>query len=75
MIREEFKKFIKSIGFEYNYGYYEYKEYRICLYTGCYHFHDGSEWIVDIPLNNLRSIENYFKQELRSIKLKKLLSL
>ena len=75
MSTEEFKQFIESIGFKFNSHniFYEYKEYRICLYTGCYHFHDGSEWIVDIPLNNLRSIENYFKQELRSIKLKQIL--
>ena len=35
---EEFKNYIKSIGFKYNkfYGYYEYENYRIDLFKNFY---------------------------------------
>ena len=64
MTREEFKKYIESIGF---------KKYVIDLYNNYYNFHNGSKWYYDIYYNDLRPLENEFKQELRSIKLKKIL--
>ena len=76
---DEFKKLIESIGFKsnvfhiYQKDYNGVKSYSINLYNDCYHFFYGSEWIIDIPLNNLTPIEKYFKRELRSIKLKGLL--
>ena len=77
MNQEEFRKYIESIGFEYNYGfYYDYKEFRIDLFNltgGHYDFWNGSEWIHNIPYNDLKPFEKYFKKELRSIKLKSLL--
>ena len=72
MSREEFKQFILSIGFKYN-GYYVYKEFVIYLYYNDYDFHNGSEWYDNNDINDLRLIENYFKRELRSIKLKNIL--
>ena len=74
MSREEFKNYIKSIGFEYNDAIvYDYKKYRIDLYQYIYDFYNGSEWVYDIDLNDLTLLEKYFKKELRSIKLKQLL--
>ena len=71
--REEFIIFIESIGFK-SIGRYYYKEFVIYLYD-IYHydFFNGSEWIFNIKLNDLRLIENYFKKELRTFKLKKIL--
>ena len=84
MSREEFKNYIKSIGFEYtvslsNIERYDYKNYIIDLYQvhDVYQDHydlcNGSIWTYDIKLNDLTLLQNKFKRELRSIKLKKLL--
>ena len=75
MTREEFKKYIESIGFksDTDYGIYSYKEYRIYLYNNYYHFYNGSEWVFYINFDNLTDLETIFKQELRSFKLKELL--
>ena len=68
MNREEFKKYIKSIGFEYDNitGFYDYKEFRIYLWYGNYNFWNGSEWKFAIPYNDLTKL-------FRGIKLKKIL--
>ena len=74
MIREEFIKYIESIGFEeIDSNYYVYKYCDIDLYEDIYVFHNGYEWFYDIDLNDLTLLEKYFKKELRSIKLKQLL--
>ena len=70
----EFKKFIESIGFKYDGYSYLYKEYRIDLYPTHYYFFNGSKGSKFLDLNDLKPIEDYFKNELRSIKLKKILS-
>ena len=76
--RDEFIKFIKSIGFEYNKinGYYEYKEFRIFFKGDIYYnisiFKSGGG-ILHIPLNDITLLEKEFKREIRSIKLKGLL--
>ena len=72
MSLEEFKKIIESIGFEYAHRIQEYKKYIIKLYNNCYYFYNGSEWFR-IDLNDLTPFNKYFKRELRSIKLKKIL--
>ena len=71
--KEEFEKLIESIGFKSIGRYYYYKEFVIYLYANEYNFYNGSEWVYDIDLNDLRLIENYFKKELRTFKLKKIL--
>ena len=79
MTQKEFKKYIKSIGFklyDYNdYGFrYEYKEFRIDLYNdGDYDFFSASNGVYNISHSDLKPIYDHFKQELRSIKLKKIL--
>jgi hypothetical protein len=74
MKQEEFKKYIKSIGFNtIGYNYYQYKEFRIDLhYDYFYYFYIGSEWSGHY-YTDLDPIYNNFKNELRSIKLKELL--
>jgi hypothetical protein len=76
MNQEEFIILIKSIGFE-KFGdhLYNYKEFSIYLYFHVdeYDFRNGYEWTDDISLNDLTPLENNFKKELRSIKLKQLL--
>ena len=72
MSKEEFVKFIESIGFNHNGHnghYYLYKEYSIYLFLKHYGFHNGSEWVYNIKLNDLTPL----KQIIRSIKLKQLL--
>ena len=69
MKREEFIKYIESIGFKYNGSSYRYKEYYIYLFIEYYHFYNGSESIYDIPLNDLTPLLKL----IRSIKLKKIL--
>ena len=66
MNKEEFIKFIESIGFKLSssYIFYEYKEYTVSLYLGHYNFHSGSEWIYNIDLNDLTPL----KKITRSIK-------
>ena len=73
MKKEEFKLLIESIGFYSTDGFnYYYKEFEIYLYNSYYNFYDCSEW-DDYNYNNLKPIEECFKRELRSIKLKALL--
>ena len=77
MTREEFIKFIESIGFKYNKhkDYYDYKEYGIYLLQNNYNyyvFYNGSGCITYV-LDDLTPLEKYFKNELRSIKLKNIL--
>ena len=71
MNHEEFRNYIESMGFEYDgYGlYYRYNQYEIILYFNSFDFINGSEWIRNIDLNDLRPL----KKITRSIKLKKLL--
>ena len=74
MSREEFKKFIESIGFKYShYAYYDYKKYRIDLsFIEEYGFYNGSKW-KNYEYNDLTPLEEYFKNELRSFKIKNIL--
>ena len=70
MSREEFKKFIESIGFKYTgHGYYVYKECEIYLWNDHYDFYNISELIYNIDLNDLTPL----KKMTRCIKLKQLL--
>ena len=70
MKREEFKNYIESIGFKSvgNY-YYDYKEFKIDLYSSYYEFWNGSEWIGRYKCDDLTPL----KQIERSYKLKKIL--
>ena len=72
---EEFKKYIESIGFKLNGHYYVYKEYRIFLYIDTHTLYIRLHWIYNKDYNDLTQLNEYFKNELRSIKLKKILSL
>ena len=67
----EFRNYIESIGFKNDgYGlYYRYNQYEIILYFNSYDFINGSEWIRNIDLNDLRPL----KKITRSIKLKQIL--
>ena len=71
----DFQKYILSIGFKYNDWYYVYNRYKIDLYdlSNSYSFFNGFEWSILLDLNDLTLLENEFKLELRSIKLKQLL--
>ena len=70
----DFRIYIESLGFEHsNIGIYKYKGYIIDSYHDHYDFYNGSIWTYYIKLNDLRPLENYFKQEMRRIKLKRLL--
>ena len=71
MSREEFIKFIESIGFKYNKhkDYYDYKEYSIYLYRDHYDFYNGLNWWWNKDYNDLTPL----KQIERSYKLKKIL--
>ena len=79
MSKEEFKKYIESIGFKYiaqvytTDTHYRYKNYQIDLYNNNYNFYNRSGWALNISLNNLKPLQKEFKNELRSIKLKKIL--
>ena len=76
MIRDEFEKLIRSIGFKYDTigCYYIYKEFVLYLYDNNYDLHTGNYWISGPnDLNNLTPIQEYFKKKLRSIKLKQIL--
>ena len=77
MTRKYILELIKLIGFEEDsnmFEYYFYKEYAIDFFLNdfSFHFNNGSEWNI-IDFNNLTPFEKYFKKELRSIKLKKIL--
>ena len=68
--REEFKKFILSIGFkDDNNHFYRYKEFIIYLYSDFYDFCNGSEWIRNIDYNDLTPLRKFD----RGYKLKKIL--
>ncbi len=76
MEREEFIKFIESIGFvQGSFPYvYTYKKFRIHFqYADGYSLNDGFKWITNILYKDFKIIEKYFKKEIRSIKLKQLL--
>ena len=69
----DFQKYIESIGFKYIGFCYRYKGFKIDLsFIEEYGFYNGSKW-NNYEYNDLRPIENYFKQELRRIKLRKIL--
>ena len=76
MTKDEFIKYIESIGFEMNkfplLGY-SYKNYIIDLHTYTYDFNNDFGWFGRIDFDDLRLLENEFKKELRSIKLKAIL--
>ena len=78
-----FITYIKSIGFnkiinKYN-NVYVYKNYEINLYTYHYEFYNNktpiltSEYFFGFEYEDLKPVMNEFKNELRSIKLKKIL--
>ena len=85
MSREEFITYIESIGFKYykkdsisvRYEYLCLTKYRIDIYRDIYYdiydFWNGSEFVQNIHLNDLRLIQECFKKELRSIKLRNIL--
>ena len=75
MNQKEFITLIESIGFKFDnyYGFFVYKEFIVSLWDVKYNFYNGSNWHNNIPLNELRPLVKYFKNELRSIKLKQLL--
>ena len=75
MSKEEFKKYIESIGFKYDSYSYLYKNYQIDLYNNYYNFYNGLNWWWYKDYDDLTDLETIFKKELRSIKLKQLLSL
>ena len=76
MNQNHFIKFIESIGFEKDIFNYKYKEYDINLYSDFYVLSKIHIKIVNVSYyNDLTLIKNVFKKELRSIKLKKILSL
>ena len=76
MIREEFEKIILLIGFENvvdkYYFYFKNKGMRIYLNDLGYGFYNGLKW-EKYDYINLIPIKKHFENELRSIKLKKLL--
>ena len=73
MIRDEFEKLIKSIGFKYDGYSYLYKEYIIDLYDDHYKFYIFTEFTGRYEYNDLSPFDEYFKKELRRIKLKQIL--
>ena len=73
MTTGEFVNFIQSIGFENKGMFYKYKKYKINLMPEYYDFKNVTDWYMLIELNDITRLENVFKKELRSIKLKHLL--
>ncbi len=70
----EFIKYIESIGFkEFMFVTYEYKNFKIDAWGFNYEFHHNNLYIGRFKFNDLTPIEKYFKKELRSIKLKRIL--
>ena len=69
----EFIKYIESIGFEKWRGWYIYQEYIVSLYTDHYNFYSGYKWYYGKKINDFTLLQKEFKQELRYIKLKKIL--
>ena len=83
MNKEEFKKYIESIGFYYEGFYYVYKKhhgvnhldskmYSIICHLYNYIFYNGGKG-ERYTYNDLKPLEKEFKKELRSIKLKQIL--
>ena len=76
MNRDEFIKYIESIGFIYNGRSYSYKYYIIEVFKYGYDFYPmRGKYMGNITPSfiDLDIIEFHFKKEIRSIKLKKLL--
>ena len=77
----EFKNYIESIGFNSvnndKLNIYKYKSFIIDLWIhdNTYDLYSDLDWFYDIQLNDLKPLHKYFKKELRSIKLKKILYL
>ena len=74
---DKFRKLIETIGFEYvtcnDYiTMYRYDKFIIYSMNQEYRFCDGDRW-VKYDYDNFEVINKYFKKEIRSIKLKKLL--
>ena len=70
MTRIEFLTYIGSIGFKLNSTFFVY------LYEGYSIYIDQEDYIFEsirYPINDLKPLNNIFKKELRSIKLKQLL--
>ena len=66
---QEFKNYIKSIGYKYDkMDYYQYGEFMIHLCTDSYMFYNGIEWFF-YKYNDLTP----FLKLSRSIKIKKIL--
>ena len=75
MGRDEFENYIISIGFKKTKTLdfrYLYKNYGIDLYGDFYKFYTNLGWVLYV-LDDLSPLDKYFKNELRSIKLKKIL--
>ena len=78
MSREEFIKYIRSIGFKYSgkghkADIYYYKEYKLLTIDYYYKFKNVSTGMGWYTMDHLVPFETYFKKELRTIKLKALL--
>ena len=73
MNHEEFINYIESIGFENKGMFYKYKKYKINLMPEYYDFKNVTDWYMLIELNDITRLENVFKKELISIKLKHLI--
>ena len=73
MNREQFIKYIKSLGFKYNVDYMVYENKRYTIYVNNEFYSFLNEPWVYYRYNNLTPFNKYFKQELRSIKFKKIL--
>ena len=70
MNREEFIKYIESIGFQSNeHGYYNYKAFKIYYHIEEYEFYNGSEWCA----HYYNDLAPELKRLIRSYKLKALL--
>ena len=85
MSTEEFIKYIESIGFRMhsmNKRKYSYRYYDILIGAYYYTFNDRDGLLIKnkidnnyiFYLNDVSEINSYFKNELRSIKLKKILN-
>ena len=70
MNNNEFKIFVKSIGFEEQLPFmYGYKKYKIYFYDDCYTLWNGTTWFENISYNDLTPL----LRMIRSYKLKKIL--
>ena len=73
MNREEFINYIESIGFKSSGGWYTYKNHMIYLYGGFYVFLINNKTICKNVYTYITPLNEHFKKELRSIKIKQLL--